>query len=80
MAVNILQIHWSNRNFQITGGDCDDQVGCQKNHQFPLWTFDIQVLRYMHLQALTMSTEHQGAVWQCVVLENIETLTTGNFK
>ena len=34
----------------------------------------------MHLQALTMSTEHQGAVWQCAVLENIETLTTGNFK
>ena len=26
MAVNILQIHWSNRNFQITGGDCDALV------------------------------------------------------
>lgn len=60
--------------------DCDDQVGCQKNHQFPLWTFDIQALRFTHLQALTMSTEHLGAVWQCIVLENIETLTTGNFK
>lgn len=60
--------------------DRDDQVGCQKNHQFPLWTFDIQALRYMHLRALTMSTENQGPVWQCVGLENIETLTTGNFK
>lgn len=60
--------------------DCDDQVGCRKNQQFPLWSFDIQALRYTLLQALTMSAEHHGTVWQCVVLENIEILTTGNFK
>jgi len=79
MAVNILQIHWINQNF--TGGMiATTRLVVKKNHQFPLWSFDIQALRHTHLQALTMSAEHHGAVWQCVVLENIETLTTGNFK